>query len=716
MTCCPDAGREQLIATGFHRNTMLNEEGGIDPLEYRFYAMVDRVATTGTVWLGLTTGCAQCHTHKFDPITHTDYYGMMALLNNADEPAISVSDREVERRQAEIDKQVAQAERELISKIDAKKYGDWLVAEKEKAPNWTVLEPTVMQSTLPYLQHEGAGVIFASGDFAKRDVYDLEFDLPDGLGAISAIRLEALPDERLPANGPGAAYYEGRSGDFFLSELTARVEEAPLKFSGGSVDFGKIAIGSGDAKAGNVFDGKGSTGWSTATREGEPHELVLNVAPGAKQGGTLKVKLLFERHFVAGLGKFRISVTDSKKTAGARSSMEVDPSSASDAEMRRAYALTSDDMAEARKALDGLKKRRPELPTTMVMRERPSTNPRKTRRHHRGEYLKAEEVVDPAVPAIFPPLPEGAPPNRLSFARWLVDAERNPLVARVTVNRAWRAFFGRGLLHTSGDFGLQSEQPSHPDLLNWLAVQFVEQDGWSLKQLHRRIVMSETYRQSSVVADDLLTKDPGNVWLARGPRFRIDGEMIRDAALEVAGLLSEKMHGPSVYPPQPASVTGLAYGGTKWVPSKGEDRYRRSLYTFSKRTAPFAAYLTFDGPTGEACIPRRERSNTPLQALTLLNDSMFTEAATALVDEALAGKSGNAENVASRLFRRVMTRKPSDAELSDVVAFFDGQKKRLHDGELSGEKIAAEGKDVEHAAWVMVARVLLNLDEFVTKG
>ena len=204
--------------------------------------------------------------------------------------------------------------------------------------------------------------------------------------------------------------------------------------------------------------------------------------------------------------------------------------------------------------------------------------------------------------------------------------------------------------------------------------------------------------------------------LARGPRFRLDGEVIRDSALEVAGLLSEKMHGPSVYPPQPASVTGLAYGGTKWNPSPGEDRYRRSLYTFSKRTAPFAAYLTFDGPTGEVCIARRDRSNTPLQALTLLNDSMFTEAATALVNEALGGEAKDSKSIASRLFRRVMTRTPSEAEVADVVAFYEQQMKRLKDGNLSAEKIAAKSDGVDHAAWVMVTRVLLNLDEFVTKG
>ena len=714
----PNATLEQRIATGFHRNTMLNEEGGIDPLEYRFYAMVDRVATTGTVWLGLTTGCAQCHTHKYDPITHTDYYAMMALLNNADEPTITVADAEVAARVAAVDRQIAAAETTLVGQIDEQSYAVWLAAEKAKAVEWMPLVPTLLKSTLPRLEHEGDGVVFASGDFNKRDEFELEFDLSGLGGALTAIRLEALPDDRLPAQGPGAAYYEGRSGDFFLSEVEASLGGRALAFVDGSNNFGKISVGSGTAEAKNVFDGNGSTGWSTAGREGEVHELVLNVAEAPDANGRLQVKLIFERHFVAALGKFRLSATRSEKTAAARSWTGSDPLTASDSELRLAYARTSEDMAEARKSLDAIEKRRPQQPTTLAMREWPASEVRPTHRHHRGEYLKAEEAVSPAVPAIFPSLPEGVPANRLSFARWLVDAERNPLVARVAVNRAWRKFFGRGILHTAGDFGLQSEQPSHPELLDWLAVNFVDQ-GWSMKTLHRMIVTSATYRQNSQITPQALQRDPQNVLLARGPRFRLQGEMIRDSALEVAGLLSDKMHGPSVYPPQPDSVSELAYGGAKWAVSKGEDRYRRSLYTFAKRTAPFAAYLTFDGPTGESCIPRRERSNTPLQALTLLNDEMFGEAARALAGQAMAAGDDQPALVVREMFRRTLTRKPGDDEIADLVSFFQSQRARLQAGDIAAAEIADESSQSPStalAAWTMVARVLLNLDEFVTKG
>jgi hypothetical protein len=323
----------------------------------------------------------------------------------------------------------------------------------------------------------------------------------------------------------------------------------------------------------------------------------------------------------------------------------------------------------------------------------------------------------------------------------------NPLVARVTVNRAWRTFFGAGLVRTSGDFGTQSEPPTHPELLDWLACEFVEQ-GWSLKKLHRLIVTSATYRQSSQLnssrspsatstnhrasnqimlgARDLQKHDPNNRLLARGPRYRVDAEMVRDIMLKASGLLSEKMFGPSVYPPQPASVTGLAYGNTKWNTSAGEDRYRRSLYTFSKRTAPFAAYSVFDGPTGENCVARRDRSNTPLQALTLLNDEMYLELARAVAEHRTLDIEGPTSKVekATHIFRRLLTRLPNEKELAAIVEFQKSQQERLESGELDAGDIlsldvGASRIDheslAEQAAWVMVARVLMNLDETITK-
>jgi hypothetical protein len=324
--------------------------------------------------------------------------------------------------------------------------------------------------------------------------------------------------------------------------------------------------------------------------------------------------------------------------------------------------------------------------------------------------------VQPGVPSFLPPLPQGAPANRLTFARWLVSPE-NPLTARVTVNRQWAAFFGRGIVRTTEDFGFQGELPSHPELLDWLAVEFMQR-GWSMKSLHRLIVTSATYRQSSRVTPDLLARDPRNVLLARGPRQRVEAEIVRDAALKASGLLSETMGGPGVFPPQPPTVTTEGtYGPMTWTPSTGEDRYRRSLYTFAKRTAPFALYNTFDAPTGEACVARREVSNTPLQALTLLNDAVFVECARAM-GKSVAATNGSDAEKATALFRRCLTRPPGPDELTMLVDFAGRQRNRFAAGDLDAAKVAGLGEDdpLDRATWAAVARAVMNLDEAVTKN
>jgi len=324
------------------------------------------------------------------------------------------------------------------------------------------------------------------------------------------------------------------------------------------------------------------------------------------------------------------------------------------------------------------------------------------------------------VPAALPPLPKGAPRNRLGLARWLV-APDNPLTARVTVNRQWQAFFGRGLVRTTEDFGLQGESPTHPQLLDWLAVEFVKR-GWSLKALHRLIVTSATYRQSSQVTPELLKKDPQNLLLARGPRVRLEAELVRDAALRASGLFSPKLGGPSVFPPQPPGVTSEGtFGGLPWTVSPGGDRYRRGLYTFSKRTAPFAMFNTFDAPSGEACVARREVSNTPLQALTLLNDPVFIEAAQALGRSAaapVANAPGSPDEArAARLFRQCLTRPPEPDELKLLVKFYRDQRQRFANSKLNVTGLAGPGvgDPVERAAWTATARALLNTDEAITK-
>jgi hypothetical protein len=382
--------------------------------------------------------------------------------------------------------------------------------------------------------------------------------------------------------------------------------------------------------------------------------------------------------------------------------------------LRRQFLLSTPELASARGEIDALRKPLVQ-PRTLVFKERPPENPRPTFVHHRGEYLQLEEKVEPGVLSALQPFPAGAPKNRLGFARWLVSPD-NPLTARVTMNREWAAFFGRGIVRTLGDFGFQGDPPTHPELLDWLAVEFMKR-GWSVKQMQKLIVMSATYRQSSRAPADVLAKDPENQFLARGARFRMDAELIRDAALRASGLLSEKIGGPSVRPPQPVGVTEAAYGSPKWIASEGEDRYRRSLYTFSKRTAPFALYNAFDAPTGEACLARRDVSNSPLQALELLNDVVFLEASRALGDK-LAALPGATNDRITEAFRRCLTRAPNPGELALLEKFYLSQKQRFERGELDPAALLGDKREnaAERAAWTTVARALFNLDEAITKS
>jgi hypothetical protein len=911
-----DATQADRVATGFHRNTMLNEEGGIDPQEYRFYSLVDRVATTGTTWLGLTTGCAQCHTHKYDPLTHHDYFRLMAFFNNADEPQLSLTDEDFERRSKEHSAKVAefiaslpdrfpaneyewhpikpnvistqphdrpQFESEAIISfpaggperidctlefppvpqtithlrlevlpddklprkgpgrapngnfvlsefqvsltpagrnaaaqpiaiasaqadfsqdnyliehaIDGKRetgwaidgpgrpdgvtrtaiftlsqpvdlaqirhwsvslqqahgqhhtlgrirlsYGTqtpsdaspeerrteamqqafqkWLAEQREKLVHWQIVRPETATSGSPYLTILDDDSVLAAGDMTKRDEYVLTFqDLP---AAVRAFRIEVLPDERLPAGGPGRVFYEGRAGDFFLSEITWEQASQPwaIREAHATYDVPKFTID-------KTLDRDPQTGWSITGAQGERNVAVYVLAePTTSPEATLR--LLFERYYASGLGRFRVSVTTDQPDSWLASSFSVDVErllakdesawSATDrALMQETFLLTSPLMKSAQEELDKLRRAAPKPNSTLVFEERPADHPRQTFVHHRGEFLSPTDEVKANVPAFLPPLADDAEANRLTFARWLV-APDHPLTARVAVNRQWAAIFGAGLVKTVEDFGLQGEAPSHPELLDWLAVQFVR-DGWSLKQLHRMMVTSAAYRQSSRVKPDLLKVDSENRLLARGPRGRLDAEQIRDSILKVSGLLTSRIGGPSVYPPQPASVTNEGtFGRFDWPTSQGPDRYRRTLYTFSKRTAPFAFAVTFDAPSGEACVARRDVSNTALQALNLLNDPMFLEAAQALGRE-YAGKSGSVQERIAELFQQCLTRPADESELDAMQEFFTKQHQLFSTGKLDPRPLVGKTsmQPADEAAWTALARVILNLDEMMTR-
>jgi hypothetical protein len=721
----PNATLRQRVATGFHRNTMLNEEGGIDPLEFRYYAIVDRVNVTATTWLGLTLGCAQCHTHKFDPFTQTEYFRLFAMLNNADEPELPVPTPEQQKRREQLTAQIRTLEAELPTRLGAFRtlgaFTRWLTENRRRAVPWIVLQPKTLEGGLTRLTVQPDGSILASGDTTKRDLYTLTFEnLPE---AITAVRLEALPDDSLPAAGPGRTYYEGAKGDFFLSEFTLTADGQPVKFTHAS-----------HPNAASAIDGNPLTGW-TANNQFATRSVTVFTPARPITARSAKLELLFERYYASSLGRFRLAVATQQsgvKPTDLPHEVEAalvrppeDRTAAEWTTLFRHWLSVADHLKPAREQIEALRKQLPVPATTLVLQERPAENPRPTFRHHRGEFLQPREPVQPGVPAVLSPLPPGVPANRLTLARWLVSRE-NPLTARVTVNRHWHAFFGRGLVRTLDDFGYQGEAPTHPELLDWLAVEFMEpsvaasQAGsglpWSVKRLHKLIVLSATYRQASLVSPELLAKDPENKLLARGPRVRLEAEQIRDSALKAAGLLSAKMYGPSVFPPQPPSVTTEGtYGGFNWKVSDGEDRYRRGLYTFAKRTAPYAMASTFDAPSGEACVARREVTNTALQALTMLNDAVFLDVAQSLARRVMA-HPGKTPDRLTWLFRLCLVRPPTAAELNRLTRFYEDQRVRFALDPDRADAVAGRGPDTpERAAWTLTARALLNTDEFVTK-
>jgi hypothetical protein len=712
----PNPTADQSIATGFHRNTMLNEEGGIDPLEFRYYAVVDRTNVTGTVWLGLTVGCAQCHTHKFDPISHSGYFQLFAFLNNADEPEFAVPTAAQLQTASKLFARMRELESALPNKLPVEQrdtlYKAWLAAQRKDAITWTAVRPIAMDAgPNSKLLLQGDDSILANGDAMKRDVYSLRLPaLPD---SVTALRIEALPHESLPDGGPGRAYYEGPKGDFLLGEITLSAGGKPVKFSGATATHGNPLP---------ALDGQPQTGWAGAARAGQPSAAVFTLAAPLDAKSAV-LELLFERHYSASLGRFRILVTTDKRPVKARDvpshiehALAVPPEELTPSQRKQLlehWASIAPELKEARAEVEAIKKQLPKPASTLVLRERPVDFPRPTYRHHRGEFLLPREAVAAGGLAIPPPPPKNQPLNRLTFARWLVS-KQNPLAARVTVNRHWQAFFGRGIVRTTEDFGYQGEPPTHPDLLDWLAVEFME-NGWSQKKLHKTIVMSATYRQQSRINPELLARDPENKLLARGPRVRLDAEQLRDSLLAVSGLRSDKMYGPSVFPPQPAGAADGTYGAGPWKVSEGEDRYRRGLYTFTKRTNPFAMTTTFDGPSGESCLVRREASNTPLQALTMLNDVMHADFLKALAKRA-ADREGSAEQRAAHLFRLCLVRPPKPEEVALLVKFFESERERFAADAQRSAAVGGGGPDAAaRAAWAAAARALLNLDEFITK-
>ena len=699
----PKATPDQLLATAFHRNTMENDEGGTDDEEFRVAAVKDRVDTTMQVWMGLTMACAKCHSHKYDPISHEDYYAFYAFFNQTEDadreaPLMPTPTTQQSERIANLDGEIRALEQRIKERPEgfAQAFADW-EAQFEERPLWRVLTKSAFESKRGMTLEQGEdGTLVAGGEQPEKDTWILTLDLPAG-EAVTALRIDALP------KNPGGKWPDKNVA---LRELTVELlergaeESRRLKLANPRADFSQK-----NWEVAKAIDGKPDAGWAFSPKAAEPHAAVFEFAePVAPQAGR-QLRLTLDQEYGQGLifGSLRISASSHPVEW---LSAEIDPAAGLESVfLHHAFPATRGLQAGLDAARKTLAEEQGRIPNTPVMRELATDNQRETRIHTRGNFLDPGEPVAARLPSLFGTPPEGTPQNRLAVARWIMQAE-NPLTARVAVNRIWARLFGIGIVETEEDFGAQGTPPSHPELLDWLAVDFRE-NGWSLKHLLRTIVLSSTYRQSSAITPELLAEDPRNRLLSRGARFRLSAETVRDQALAASGLLTRKLGGPSVMPPQPAGVWKSTYSGETWKNAEGPDRYRRGLYTYLKRTSPYPAMTTFDAGSGEVCQIRRVRTNTPLQALVTLNDPAYVEAAGALSKRMSSIEHG---------FRLVLTRPPTELETARLDELYQSLKTDFAaDPEAAKELLESAGLQTGDAAMVAVANVLLNLDETLMK-
>lgn len=919
----PNARQNDLIATGFHRNTMVNEEGGIDVGEFRYHAIVDRVKTTGAVWLGLTLSCAQCHNHKYDPISQKEYFEIFALFNNADEPELEVQSSDSLQKkkiiQAELDqliagRRTAYPAKEIdfklsdltVLKLDSKsssslswnsetrsievrnpsENGDvytleaklsdssinkikgielqtrtgsflpkngpgysssggnfilsefevirkgktssqvevvhaeadhsqdgyhisksidrnpgtgwaiwdvngdtnkdrkarflfknsiellddeklviklsqnqggyhvighfklsaimedeealitqpedvnsrlekdlkaWIDEEKVRAVDWALIKPDQLDSergaTLTILDDLS---VLASGDKPNKDVYSIY--VSPGAGDWTGMRLEVLPHDSLPFRGPGRAHFF-QDGDFFLSEVDVfKMESEKLIPIQLTAPFASKEKGGRSIKT--TLDGKRDTGWQVGNRTGEYNQAVFSFTEplSIKEGD--RIKIVLDQHFIhqVTLGRFRLALTKERSVPIRATSIphhanqilhqyrvSKSISEAHIRELEKVFLSRAPELKSHNARIKNLRNQLTPKVTTLVMKERSDKNARTTHMRDRGEYLRKLGPVEPGTPSILNWDPAiSTPSNRLEFSQWLFQ-KNHPLTSRVFVNRTWSKFFGKGLVTTVEDFGLQGAYPTHPALLDWLAVQFQE-SSWDIKSLHKLIVMSATYRQTAARRPQYDRLDPTNIFYHRSDRIRLDAEVIRDNILQSAQLLSLKVGGPGVFPAQDASVTRLAYGSPSYRTSQGEDKYRRGMYTFWKRTSPYASFMAFDAPSADMVCTKRERSNTPLQSLILLNDTVYFEAAQKLSNHLITEFDSPSHLLIKSAYRRSLRRDPTSNELEKIQVFFDQTMKALRSSDS-----ALSHQDIFKQTVLAFSRALLNTDEMIVR-
>lgn len=780
----PDPTIAQQVATGFNRNHGINFEGGAIPEEYLTAYIVDRIATTSTVWLGLTLQCAQCHDHKFDPLTQKDFYSVYAFFNAVPEKGLDGRDGNsvpLVRLENDTHKRELKKWRDEVVSLKTQQEGrdtaaqglfeEWKATETNRARS-RAPEALDYLARYPLDEKSGESIAETTGNAPQAKIEGRARwrggKVAGGfeLGGRTSIVLGDV----VGADGAGPfsiSMWINRRNDDARIILSRRSDESDQRgyevtHEGGNLtvvfrhkEGNEIHVSAKDALAKNEwlhlvvgYDGNGRAAGVSVHVSGQ--RLELEVANDSLRGPSRSTAPLrlgggpsgdHFRGYIDDVRLYSRVLTDEEITRIAAYDPILDTLALDEGEttdeakqqvrhhflhhMDEPYKALVNELQAAEKKIADIDA---SIPTSMVMRQ--MDQPRDTFMLVRGEYHNRGEKVTAATPASLPPLPEAAPANRLGLARWIVDRS-NPLTARVAVNRYWQSMFGTGIVKTVEDFGSQGEPPSHPKLLDWLAVEFIE-SGWDIKHLHRLILNSATYRQSSRVTPDLFERDPENRLLARGSRFRLPGEFIRDQALYVSGLLVETIGGPSVKPYQPAGLwKEVAYGagmsrfsaGT-YVEDTGDDLYRRSMYTFWKRSCPPPTLQTFDAPDREYCTVRRSRTNTPLQALALMNDPTFVEAARKFAEKIIKLGGDTVDSRVEFAVRTILVRTPTTPELEVLAELLNDQLSAFRDDPTAAAALLAVGQSerdesidvVELAAWTALTNVLLNLDEVITKG
>lgn len=704
----PDPSLNDQIATTFHRETQVNTEGGTDDEEYRIAAVIDRVNTTWEVWQGTTMRCVQCHAHPYEPIKHEEFYRSFALFNTTrdwdlpdDSPVLRVPLSETNfARARQLDEQMARLRREefatrteLFNSTDS-----WIPLIPDQALATKGTQLTMQTNAVGGVEVRTVGTVATFSQFT------IEMPLPDNLAQLGALRVEVLPDD------PEKARLTPEKG-FIITQLRAAILP-PLSPTNGLPTQDDAATNAmpGEIKLVHCFGDEvepaqeddaavrpDKSGWGANPRLTQTRRAVF-VPAGLTQipaGSRLKLIISHDQ-----------GANDTAALVSRRLQLSASPQNDWIALSERP------EFQERRRQLASLRKERSAITDVRlpVMREQESEFRRPTAVFERGNWLAKGALVEPGVPGVFQST-NGDPANRLAFAQWLVSPE-NPLTARVTVNRFWNELFGVGLVETVEDFGSSGEPPSNQALLDHLALRFQNELGWSAKQLLREMVLSATYRQDARSSAKLAARDPQNRLFARGPRTRLTAEMVRDQALAVSGLLSEKMFGPPVMPPQPEGIWDIVYSGAKWETATGEDRYRRALYTFLRRTAAYPSYLTFDSPSREVCVTRRIKTNTPLQALVTLNDPVYVECAVALAGRMRREGGEAVRKQIAHGYELATGRAPTKDALRKLEELHQTALARYSaNPELAGKLAGVP----EEAALALVANALLNLDDSLTK-